>query len=204
MSRSRRPVQCAASGQQSTHDERTHDEQVDAHQLLEPVQPTVGHRGEPIGPRVDGLTADNDEPAPLEVDQFNVFILPSGRVLYEFGSQSEAERFFCNRILVSKEDLRAVIGELMTDTPTRAGIGARRAKTSPIDRNLVTTREFAAFVNCAESSVFEMLKLGLPSIKSPKLGRLILRSEAEAWILAGGASRSRTAKRLRKTNGTPR
>jgi hypothetical protein len=72
---------------------------------------------------------------------------------------------------------------------------------SAADRNLITVAEFAAHIDCAKSSVWELLKLGLPSIKSPKLGRRILKSQAEAWLLAGGALRSRTAKKLRKAKG---
>ena len=69
-------------------------------------------------------------------------------------------------------------------------------KKAPVDRNLVTVDEFAVTLKLAPSSIFELLKLGLPSIKSPFVGRRILRAEAEAWLIAGGASRSRKAKEL--------
>ena len=76
----------------------------------------------------------------------------------------------------------------------------RRARDLPaVDRNLVTTEEFAASVDCSEASVFELLKLGLPSIKSRGIGRRILKREATEWLINGGASRSRVAMKLAKT-----
>ena len=177
---------------------------MDAEPLIQSVHALAERGPEPTGPSIGSVPVASDEPEPLEADQFHVYILPSGQTLYEFGSQAVAERFFGNRVLVSKEDLRALISELIADAPRREEPRDAPVRTAPVDRNLVTTREFAEVLDCAESSVFEMLKLGLPSIKSPKLGRRILKAEALAWLQAGGASRSRTARRLRKTNGMPR
>jgi hypothetical protein len=73
-----------------------------------------------------------------------------------------------------------------------------RLKKCPTDRNLVTVEEFASAMDIAVSTVFELLKLGLPSIKSAGLGRRVLRQQAEAWLIAGGASRSRAAKSIAK------
>ena len=76
---------------------------------------------------------------------------------------------------------------------------ARRARPAPpLDRNLVTVAEFAAALDVAQSTVFELLKRGLPAVKTTGLGRRILRQQAEAWLVGGGAERSRAAKRLAK------
>ena len=92
----------------------------------------------------------------------------------------------------------------LTSTPR-----LRRARLSekkvPVDRNLVTVDEFATAIELSPSSIFELLKHELPSIKSPYLGRRVLRAEAEAWLIAGGASRSRKAKALaRAKRRTPK
>jgi hypothetical protein len=80
----------------------------------------------------------------------------------------------------------------------------REQRPPPTDRNLVSVAEFARHIDIAESTVFELLKRGLPSTKTKGLGRRILMEQAEAWLVAGGPERSRTAKRLAKTNGAPR
>lgn len=90
------------------------------------------------------------------------------------------------------------------DSDGVAIVEARRPRAPedvPLDRralapDLVTVREFAALVGCAESSVFELLRLGLPSFKSKHLGRRIKRTQALAWLAEGGAERSRIAKRI--------
>ena len=177
---------------------------MDAEPLIQSVHALVERGPEPTGPSIGSVPVASGEPEPLEADQFHVYIFPTGRTFYEFGSEAVARRFFGERIVASKEDLRAVISELIAEAPRPEAPRGVRARAAPVDRNLITTREFAEVVDCAESSVFEMLKLGLPSIKSPKLGRRILKTEALAWLQAGGASRSRTAKRLRKTSGGSR
>jgi hypothetical protein len=77
-----------------------------------------------------------------------------------------------------------------------------RSSATQANRNLVTTEEFAASVDCSEASVFELLKLGLPSIKSRGLGRRILKDKATEWLISGGAARSRVAKKLAKAGRT--
>ena len=83
------------------------------------------------------------------------------------------------------------------DAPRRGRTRRRRA-TASNDRNLVTIAEFATALDVAESTVFEWLKRGLPSVKTKGLGRRILRKEAEAWLMNGGAERSPAAKKLAK------
>jgi len=78
----------------------------------------------------------------------------------------------------------------------------RRMSATATNRNLVTTEEFAASVDCSEASVFELLKLGLPSIKSRGLGRRILKDKATEWLISGGAARSRVAKKIAKAART--
>jgi hypothetical protein len=143
-----------------------------------------------------------DEPCDLADDELRVTIGHNGQTELEFASLASAERFFGTRVATTPEALRELVRDLGMARP--GGAVPRRGDLAREDRNLVTTREFADALDCAESSVFEMLKLGLPSIKSPKLGRRILKAEALAWLQAGGASRSRTAKRLRKTSGGSR
>jgi len=143
--------------------------------------------------------------ADLQAGTYNVYIFPDGGIGFEFPSVAAATAAFAPRIVSSPEAiadvlvrlLPALAGQSDAPRPTRK----RREPKNAADRNLITVAEFAAHIDCAESSVFELLKLGLPSIKSPKIGRRILKSQAEAWLLAGGAERSRTAKRLRKANG---
>lgn len=85
-------------------------------------------------------------------------------------------------------------------------VEARRARSLTLaardqkgtDPDLLTVSEFAALVGIAESSVFELLKKGLPSFKSPHVGRRIKRAQALAWLAEGGATRSRIAKRMAK------
>lgn len=84
------------------------------------------------------------------------------------------------------------------------GTRRRRSSASPTDRNLVTVSEFAALVDVAESTVFEWLKRGLPSVKTKGLGRRILKQQAEAWLVNGGPERSAAAKRLAKTAASRR
>lgn len=90
-----------------------------------------------------------------------------------------------------------------SDAPSLDGSGRRRRRprAAPSDRNLVTVAEFAHHVSIAESTVFELLKRGLPSTKTKGLGRRILRGQAEAWLIAGGAERSRAARKFAKANG---
>jgi hypothetical protein len=66
------------------------------------------------------------------------------------------------------------------------------------DPNLLTVSEFAERIGIAESSVFELINKGLPSFSSKHVGRRIKLAQAMAWLEAGGASRSRIAKRLAK------
>jgi hypothetical protein len=63
--------------------------------------------------------------------------------------------------------------------------------------NLMTVEAFAALIGISRTSVFAMLKNGLPSIKAPGVGRRIIRDQAEAWILAGGPRRARTVRTTR-------
>jgi hypothetical protein len=75
---------------------------------------------------------------------------------------------------------------------------APNAPLKPVDRNLVSVSEFARLVDVAESTVWVWIQRGLPSTKAQGLGRRILRAQAEAWLIAGGPERSRTAKKLAK------
>ena len=142
--------------------------------------------------------------ADLQAGTYNVYIFLDGGIAFEFPSVAAATAAFAPRIVSSPEAIADVLVRLLpalgqpdAPPPTRK----RREPKSAADRNLITVAEFAAHIDCAQSSVWELLKLGLPSIKSPKIGRRILKSQAEAWLLAGGAERSRTAKKLRKTKG---
>lgn len=56
---------------------------------------------------------------------------------------------------------------------------------------LLTILELTLIWNISQASVYRLLALGLPSIKEPGLGRRILKEQAEAWILAGGASKAK-------------
>ena len=76
----------------------------------------------------------------------------------------------------------------LTDAGALRSAKARLRK-CPTDRNLVTVEEFAVYLHIAPSSVFELLKKGLPSIKSAHVGRRILKTQAEAWLIAGGADK---------------
>ncbi len=143
----------------------------------------------------------SDEPCDLADDELRVTIGLDGRTELEFASLASADRFFATRVATTPQALRELVKEL--GVTRRNGTTPRRGDLPREDRNLVTTREFAEALDCAESSVFELIKLGLPSRLIPRIGRRILRTQAEAWLLAGGAERSRTAKRLRKTNGRP-
>jgi hypothetical protein len=84
-------------------------------------------------------------------------------------------------------------------TRPRRRYRARRTRAEPTDRNLVTAQEFAEHVGCSAASVHELVKLGLPSIKAPGLGRRILKEEAVAWLVGGGARKSRVALKLART-----
>lgn len=98
--------------------------------------------------------------------------------------------------------LRAV-GQVVEEVLRRQGRRDARLH-QPVDRNLVTTGEFACAVNIAESTVFELLKRGLPSTKTKGLGRRILKEQAVAWLVAGGPERSRVAKRVVMLKGNGR
>ncbi len=80
--------------------------------------------------------------------------------------------------------------------PTKRRYRPRRPRVEPADRNLVTVGEFAVLVPCAESSVHELIKLGLPAQKIPNVGRRIMKKEALEWLVAGGARKSRVALKL--------
>jgi hypothetical protein len=67
------------------------------------------------------------------------------------------------------------------------------------DPDLLTVAEFAVAIGIAESSVFELIKKGLPSFKSLHVGRRIRRAQALIWLAEGGAHRSRIGKRLART-----
>lgn len=82
--------------------------------------------------------------------------------------------------------------------PARRGYRPRRARCAPTDRNLVTAQEFADHVGCSAASVHELVKLGLPNIKAPGIGRRILKEQAIAWLVAGGSRKSRVALKLAK------
>jgi hypothetical protein len=74
----------------------------------------------------------------------------------------------------------------------------RRARLPPTDRNLVTAQEFADAVGCSVASVNQLVKLGLPAIKAPGLGRRILKEQAMKFLVEGGVRRSRVALKLAK------
>lgn len=87
----------------------------------------------------------------------------------------------------------------VTEAAAAARPTRRRGAPAPHDRNLVTVAEFAIALDVAESTVFDWLTRGLPSVKTKGLGRRILRQQAEAWLVNGGPERSRAAKKLAKT-----
>jgi len=82
--------------------------------------------------------------------------------------------------------------------PERQHLEHRKAA----DPDLLTVAEFAVAVGIAESSVFELIKKGLPSFKSQHVGRRIRRTQALIWLAEGGAHRSRIGKRLAKNART--
>lgn len=86
----------------------------------------------------------------------------------------------------------------LSQTPARRKYSPRRPRVGPTDRNLVTVAEFAGLIPCSEQSIHELIKLGLPSMKSPKIGRRVLKGEALAWLISGGARKSRIARKLAK------
>lgn len=96
------------------------------------------------------------------------------------------------RIVAGAEDLSEVLSEPVSFH--RAVSDNVVPRTRAIDRNLVTVKEFAQCVGCAESSVWELIKIGLPSRRIAKIGRRVLRAEAEAWLIGGGGSRGRSTK----------
>lgn len=84
----------------------------------------------------------------------------------------------------------------ISEAPKRRRYRQRRPRVEPTDRNFVTVAEFAALVPCAESSVYELIDLGLPSQKIPKVGRRVMKKEALEWLIAGGARKSKVARKL--------
>jgi excisionase family DNA binding protein len=58
-----------------------------------------------------------------------------------------------------------------------------------MNENLLTVREAADYLKCSETSIFNLLKKGMPSIKVPGLGRRILKAECYQWFISGGANR---------------
>lgn len=81
-------------------------------------------------------------------------------------------------------------------TRPRRKYSKRRSRLPPTDRNLVTAQEFANHVGCSASSVHELVKIGLPNIKAPGIGRRILKEQAVAWLIGGGARKSKVALKL--------
>jgi predicted DNA-binding transcriptional regulator AlpA len=81
----------------------------------------------------------------------------------------------------------------------QARSGQKTGTAMPQD-DLLTVKEFAGLLGIAESSVFELLKKGLPSFKSKHVGRRIKKTLALAWLTDGGAERSRIARRIANVN----
>lgn len=48
--------------------------------------------------------------------------------------------------------------------------------------NLVTIKEFCQIYSVSESSVYRLLRLGLPSVKLIGLGRRIILDKASNWL----------------------
>ena len=74
----------------------------------------------------------------------------------------------------------------------------RRGRLAPTDRNLVTAQEFADAVGCSVASVNQLVKLGLPAIKAPGIGRRILKEQAMNFLIGGGVRKSKVALKLAK------
>lgn len=71
----------------------------------------------------------------------------------------------------------------------------RSARTRAGNGNLLTVPEAATYFGVAQSTVFNLLNRGLPSIKTMGLGRRILRDKAEAWLIANGPERAKPRKK---------
>jgi hypothetical protein len=76
----------------------------------------------------------------------------------------------------------------MSNEPTEPE-ASTKPETPQRNDNLLTIPEFAAYWNISESGVVKLIRRGMPSIKAPILGRRILKAQADAWLLAGGANR---------------
>lgn len=69
--------------------------------------------------------------------------------------------------------------------------------------NLMTVKDAATYFNISERSVYTLIGIGLPSIKSAALGRRILRAQSDAWLLAGGhLKRANAAKSKKKSTAS--
>lgn len=49
---------------------------------------------------------------------------------------------------------------------------------------MLTVEEFAIYWNISKTTVYNLIKKGLPSIKKTGVGRRILKDQADQWLLS--------------------
>lgn len=111
----------------------------------------------------------------------------------EVGLRDEEVRPYINALRIVHGDDNEMVAAYDRGRLTESGAvryARARLRRCPTDRNLVTVEEFASLIAASPSSVWELIKLGLPSRKITKVGRRILKAQAEAWLVAGGAEKA--------------
>lgn len=112
---------------------------------------------------------------------------------HEIGLRDEEVRPYINALRIVHGDDNEMVAAYDRGRLTESGAvrhARARLRKCPTDRNLVTVEEFASHLAISPSSIWELIKLGLPSRKIIKVGRRILKAQAEAWLGAGGAEKA--------------
>lgn len=111
----------------------------------------------------------------------------------DIGLRDEEVRPYINALRIVHGDDHEMVAAYDRGRLTESGavrVARARLRKCPTDRNLVTVEEFASSLAISPSSTWELIKLGLPSCKITKVGRRILKAQAEAWLVAGGAEKA--------------
>lgn len=128
-------------------------------------------------------------PSPTSDPLFIAATAVLAEVGHEIGLRDEEVGPYINALRIVHGDDNEMVAAYDRGRLTESGaVRHARARTRkcPVDRNLVTVEEFASLIAASPSSIWELIKLGLPSRKIAKIGRRILKVQAEAWLVANG------------------
>lgn len=146
----------------------------------------------------EGMSHGDSEPkAPTSSPASDPLFIAATALLADVGAdiglRDEEVRPYINALRIVHGDDHEMVAAYDRGRLSESGAvrhARARLRKCPTDRNLVTVEEFASYLAISPSSIWALIKLGLPSRKITGAGRRILKAQAEAWLVAGGAEKA--------------